>query len=65
MVTVVTSTAEAGVPQRHDALLEAVTDVRRWLARGENGEWAVILDSKTGAMRRRYRVKRGKVEREE
>jgi hypothetical protein len=62
-VTLVTSTFEAGALLRFDTLRGAAKDAKAWLARAEaeDGEWAAILDTATGALRDRYQREGGEV----
>ncbi len=50
---------------RFDSPAKASRQAHRWLRRQgvEPGEWAAILDSATGAVRKRYMLRNGRVER--
>lgn len=50
---------------RYDAPAKAQRDAHSWLRRAlaEPGDWAVILDSATGALKKRYVLRAGRVTR--
>lgn len=65
MLILILATSVASITQ-HETSAKASRQAHRWLRRrlAQAGEWATILDSATGAVRKRYvRLADGRVER--